>query len=641
MNQQEFQKEIDKLQSENALLKAKLGMIENSIGWRIVQKTQKIRRKALPLSLRKKLKVQYLLVMKGQHVLRKQGIRTALKKTKNFLFKKKNIVIKDYSSYLAARAEEVKNITEIDLKALHEKPLISIVIPTYKPNLDEFKACIKRVHQQIYTNYELIIVNDYSQDKELEDYIVSLSEKFPGFVYVDLQENHNISGSQNAGLEKVKGDFVLILDQDDELYPDALYQTVRYINNEPDVDYVYFDEDHIDKDGKKYNPFFKPDFSEDTLMSFMYMTHGVYRTEKLRSIGGFRKGYEGVQDWDACLRLVQASAKFGHIAKVLYSWRESAVSTADSIYKKPEVLELQKRIVNEHMHKRSIAGSAEEGIWAGSVRAKRNVATNGKVTIIIPTYNNWQTLDVCIQSIRKRTHYKNYEILIINNNSNEEETFNYFKNCGEKVLDLPIPFNFSKINNEAFKTIDSEYVLFMNNDMEVLTDEWLDAMLEHAQRPEVGIVCPKLLFPDNTIQHAGLVLGIGGIAGHGMKGVADDDNGYFGQANIIREVSGATGANILMRSEVFHEVGMFDEAYTIAFQDVDLSMKVRKAGYRIIYTPYAKLYHYESKTRGKIPAPVEYQDGGIFAHKWGSFDQLYDPFYNRNLTLEREDFSLR
>jgi GT2 family glycosyltransferase len=388
----------------------------------------------------------------------------------------------------------------------------------------------------------------------------------------------------------------------------------------------------------------------------MYTCHfGVYRKKIIDEIGGFRKGYEGCQDYDLVLRLTEKTDKIYHIPKILYHWRKIPGSTSERYEAKSYAEKNSKKALREAMKRRGIKGEVVDGLFRSSFRIKREIKGTPKVSIIIPTKDKVDVLRRCLTSIVEKTSYPNYEIAVVDNNSREEETLEYLRSINKRrnirVLNYKRPFNFSSINNFAAKNVDSEFLLFLNNDTEVISNEWLSAMLEHAQRKEVGAVGCKLLYPDNSIQHAGVILGITGIpgqrgvAGHSHKYLPDGFHGYFGRPHIIHNLSAVTAACMMMRKEVFEEVGSFDEKLTVAFNDVDLCLRIRENGYLIVYTPFAVLYHHESMSRGYEDTPEKQarflKEVKYVRDKWGHIIDKGDPYYNPNLTLEREDFSIR
>jgi GT2 family glycosyltransferase len=418
---------------------------------------------------------------------------------------------------------------------------------------------------------------------------------------------------------------------------------------------IYSDEDKIDLKGKRYDAFFKPDWSPDTFLSNMYTCHfGVFKKSIIDNIGGFREGYEGGQDYDLVLRVIEKTNSIHHIPKILYHWRAIPGSTASSIDGKKYASKSAKKSLSDYLIRNNIPGTVLDGMWVGSYRVKRDIGGNPLISIIIPTRDKADVLKTCIDSILSKTSYPSYEIIIVNNQSVEERTLDYFDELKRekniRVLDYDKEFNFSSINNYAAQNAAGDIIVFLNNDTEVISPEWLTAMLEHAQRSEVGAVGCKLIYPNGMVQHAGLILGLYGggdgnrVAGHGHCHLPASSHGYFGRINIVQDISAVTAACMMMRKEVLLEVGGFDDQLSIAFNDVDLCLKIRQKGYLIIYTPYASLYHHESLSRGQDDTPEKYgrfvKEINYIRKKWGPLIDSGDPYYNPNLSLKHEDFRI-
>jgi GT2 family glycosyltransferase len=536
------------------------------------------------------------------------------------------------------------------------QPLISIVVPVYNPDVAWIRDAIESVRKQVYENWELCIA-DASTKIEVVEYLKHYSEMDPRIRVKFLTENKGISGNSNEALALATGEFIGLLDHDDEISPDALYEVVKYLQTNPNTDMIYSDEDKIDVKGKRSNPFFKPDWSPDMLFSCMYTCHfGVYRKKIIDEIGGFRAGYDGAQDYDLVLRFIEETKRIHHIPKILYHWRTTATSTASDINSKKYASTSGIKALKDYMHRNSIPGEVLDGTWPTAYYMKRDVIGNPLVSIIVPTKDKVDLLKGCVDSILQKTKYKNYEIIIVSNNSVEEATFSYFDSLADtenvKILYYNEVFNFSGINNFAVEKVEGDFVLFLNNDTEVISGDWLEAMLQHAQREEVGAVGAKLLYSNNTVQHAGVILGITGtpgekgVAGHSHKYLPGNDIGYFGRVGIVHDLSAVTAACLMMRKEVFVEIdGFNEENLAVAFNDVDLCLKIRDKGYLIVYTPYAKLYHHESISRGFEDTPEKQErflkEVAYMRQKWGRLIDEGDPYYSPNLTLEKEDFSIR
>lgn len=537
-----------------------------------------------------------------------------------------------------------------ELKSFFYTPIVSVLMPTYNSDVKWLKRAIESVLSQIYPYWELCIADDGScnceQIREVVDDYVREDERIK---FRSLKSNHGISTATNEALAMAEGEYVAFLDHDDELSPDALFQVVKLLSKHPEADIIYSDEDKIDEKGKRYDPHFKPDWSPDLFLSVMYTCHlGVYRSLLVRDVGGLRKGFEGAQDYDLVLRLTERTQNVFHIPKILYHWRMLSGSTAMNQHVKDYAYESAKKALKEVLVRRNIEGEVLDGIRKSSYRIRRKTKEAPLVSIIIPTKDNKCLLEMCIDSILEKTEYKNYEILIVNNASQDPVTLEYLKNLSHKgiakILNYDKSFNFAAINNFAVRSVQGKHLLFLNDDVEIISNEWLAALVEHSQREEVGAVGVKLLYPSGKIQHAGIMLGVGGVAGHAYKySKKDDASGLSYRKDVIQNVSAVTAACLMTRKEIFNEVKGFDEInLPVSFNDVDFCLKIRQRGYLIVYTPYAILYHHESASRGyegsdnpRFKKEVEHM-----REKWGTI--LYeDPYYNPNLTLNREDFGLK
>ncbi|WP_258959257.1 glycosyltransferase [Paenibacillus tyrfis] len=595
-----------------------------------------------------------LLLGKVWTIFRTQGLKGIWHKVKFGLNQK---VVKsneiDYLTWLQANelTEELKSNIIEDINNLHYKPLISILIPIYNVDEEWLVKCIDSVRNQLYDNWELCIADDASTKshvrKVLESY-VNIDERIK---VIFRHENGHISEASNSALELVKGEFIALLDHDDELTVDALYENVRLLNRYPDADMIYSDEDKISVNGERHSPFFKPDWSPDTFLSQMYTCHlGVYRTSLIREIGGFRRGYEGSQDYDLVLRLTEHTDNIYHIPKVLYHWRSIPQSTASGVSAKDYTKDAGYKALVDAVKRRGFNARVEALNVPNLYLIHHEPVGSPKVSILIPTRNMSQLLDQCLISIFEKTTYSNFEVVIIDNESNEQEIFQIFDKWKKnepnrfKVLRQNIPFNYSRLNNEAIKVAEGELILLLNNDIEVITPTWLEEMVGQAVRSNIGAVGANLLYPDDTTQHAGIILGIGGVAGHSHKYFNADDFGYFSRLRMVTNYSAVTAACLMLRKKVYEEVGGLDELLTVAFNDVDFCLRIREKGYYIVWLPQVKLYHHESKSRGQedtLEKQERFRKEIEFMQKrWG--DKLTsDPFYNVNLTLDFEDFRIK
>lgn len=591
--------------------------------------------------------IVYKKLIKGFKVLIKEGplplIYKIIKKIK--ARKQKRISCQDqYASWLKKNYTSPKDRLNIEseLNDFTYKPVISIITPVYNVDRIWFQKAIDSVFNQVYQNWELCIADDFSTKTHIRKMLESIEKKDSRVKIKYLTENQGISLASNEAISLATGEFVGLLDNDDMLAPIALYEVVKLLQKHPEADMIYSDEDKITTGGKRCDPFFKPDWSPDLFLSQMYVCHfGVYRKKNLDTIGGFKKGFEGSQDYDFVLRFTEKTEKIFHIPKILYHWRKVPGSTAEK-YDAKDSEATSLKALNETIKRRSIEGTIEKGLQMGTFRVKRQIINSPLITIIIPTKDKSDYLRKCVNSIKMKTDYLNYEIIIVDNGSKEKSAINYLQsihnrdNC--KVLSYPGRFNFSAINNYASKKSKGEFLLFLNNDTEVITSGWLSAMLELCQREKTGAVGAKLLYNDNTIQHAGVLLGVSGIANHAFYKLALNESPYFINANVIRNYSAVTGACMMVRKSLFEDFGGFDEInLSISYSDIDFCLRLKEKGYLTVFTPYAVLYHHESVSRGY--AEINHESNYMM-NRWKNV-LTNDPYYNINLTRDKQDFSLK
>ena len=533
-------------------------------------------------------------------------------------------------------------------------PRFSILTPLYNTPETFLREMIESVLAQTYENWELCLA-DGSDDahayveRVVREYMARDNRSRPRIVYKRLAENKGISENTNACLVMAGGDYIGLLDHDDILHPEALYLYAKEIL-ERGADFLYSDEAtfHEAIDGSCI-PHYKPDFSPDYLRSVNYICHLTVFSRKLyEQVGGFRNEFDGSQDYDMVLRLTEKARHIVHVPKVLYYWRAHAQSTAQDVHAKDYCIDAAKRALAEHLKRVGLKGTIEDAALSSRYRMKYEIEGEPLISVIIPNKDNIEMLKRCIDSILLRSSYQNFEILVVENNSEQQSTFQYYETLMDErisVVRWKREFNYPAINNFGATFAKGEYILLLNNDTEVIAPDWLQEMLMFAQRKDVGAVGAKLYYPDDTVQHAGVIIGIGGVAGHSHKHFSRKSPGYFGRLVLVQNLSAVTAACMMMPKKVFDEVGGLDEAYKVAFNDVDLCMKIRKAGYLIVYTPYAELYHYESVSRGyeDTPEKVARFNGEVrrFQDLWADELAAGDPYYNANLTLGREDFSLR
>jgi O-antigen biosynthesis protein len=581
----------------------------------------------------------YDLGLKGMRILLNEGLLSFCHNFKNKFLDEKN----NNSKYKLWIQNNEPNGYELEImnkesRNFPYRPKISIITPVW--NTDELwlKAAIESVMAQIYNKWELCIVDGGSTKQHVKEILENYARKDERIKVKFLNENMGISGNSNEAFSMSSGEFIGFLDHDDELAPFALYEVVKLLNKKPDVDFIYSDEDKIEGAGKRCDAFFKPDWSPDLMLSCMYTCHlGIYRRDLVSKMGGLREGFEGSQDYDFVLRFTEYTVpeRIAHISKILYHWRKIPGSIASEPQAKNCInIQSAKIALNDMLVRRGIKGNVYDGKWISSYRIKRDLTAYPKVSIIIPTRDNIKLLKNCISSIKTKTTYKNYELIVVDNNSIEPDTIDYLSKLDDTVIKYPNEFNFSEINNLAVNYAKGDYLLFLNNDTEVITPDWIETMLEHAQRPEVGAVGCKLLYSDNTIQHAGVILGLSPdprnkVAGHIFIKCPGNNPGYFGLIDTIRDYSAVTAAAMMIRKDTFSKVGGFDENLAVSYNDVDLCLKIREKDLLIVYTPYAELIHHESKSRG---GNLNESEVDYMLKKWGNVLNK-DPYYNPNLSL--------
>lgn len=570
-----------------------------------------------------------------------------------------------YDAWIAANdtlTDTDRSFIRKAIAALPHKPLISVVMPVYNVEEIWLRAAIDSVFAQLYPCWELCIADDASSLPHIRQVLEEYQAKDARVKCVFRPQNGHISEASNSALTLATGEYIALLDHDDELSGNALYEVACAINQHPDIDLLYSDEDKISTSGKRFSPYFKPDWNPELFYTQNMFCHlGVYRRSLVEKLGGFRKGYEGSQDYDLTLRALLATdaTRIRHIPKILYHWRAIEGSTAQGLGAKHYAADASRRAVQEYMQTAyptiqvSVADAEGVAQTKGYHRLVWSVPSPApKVTVLIPTRNGYGLLKQCVESIIAKTTYPQYEIVILNNQSNDAGTLSYFTELGTqqriKILDYDHPFNFSAINNFGVAHTDGNVLCFLNNDMEVITPGWLEEMVGNALRPEIGAVGAKLYYPNNTIQHGGIILGVGmydmPVAGHAFHHLPRHDPGYFMRAALAQNISAVTAACMVVRREAFLKVGGFDEQHLkIAFNDVDLCLKLIEHGYRNLWTPYAGLYHYESASRGKEDTLEKagrfLEERAYMRKRWGEMLD-HDPYYNPNLNRYRGDFSL-
>lgn len=532
------------------------------------------------------------------------------------------------------------------------RPRISIVTPVFNPRKKDLVHCIQSVVGQIYDNWELCLVDGASDPGYVQETIARFAQQDHRIKHLRLPKNLGIAGNSNDALRLATGEFVAFLDHDDMLAPFALYEVVKSLNQDQALDFLFSDEDKVpSSSNKRYSPFFKPEWGPDTFRSYNYPCHfAVTRRALLERVGGLREGFDGSQDYDLLLRVTDATTKIRRIPKILYHWRASETSVASDMTIKPYAYPAAKKALSEHLNRRGLDGEVMDGFALGAYRVRYSVRPGQRVSIIVPTRDQVDLLKRCVLSILAATNWRHFQVVIVDNQSRERETREFVQAIQRdqrvRVIQYDQSFNFSALNNFAVRSTDTEQLVFLNNDTEVISPDWLTTMLEFAQRPDVGAVGIKLYYPDDTVQHGGVVIGLGGVAGHAFRGFPRLNHGYMGRLSIVQNVSTVTAACMMLRRAVFDEVGGFDERLSHAFNDVDLCLRIREKGYVNVFTPYAELYHHESASRGYDLATPErtarfVKEVEFMKTRWKHVLDAGDPYYNPNLTLEKPDFSLR
>jgi len=534
-----------------------------------------------------------------------------------------------------------------EAKGLAFQPRIDIVTPVYNTDPKWLRACIESVRAQVYPHWHLCLADDASTSAAtvavLREY-----ESDPRISIVRLAKNSHISAASNAALEKGAGEFVALLDHDDELTPDALFHVARFLNAEPAADFIYSDEDKLDLTGSRCDPYFKPDWSPDHFLTCMYTCHlMVVRRSLLEEVGAFRRGYEGAQDYDLVLRLMERTRSIHHIPRILYHWRKLPESTASAGLAKPWAMDAGRLALEDYIKRNDLRADVLPGPAPGVFRIKRTIRGTPLVSIVIPTAGRlrregareFDLLASCVRSIRQLTSWQEYELIIVAEPAGLQPTTLAALDGARHtvVTDDGTAFNFSRKINLGVSRAKGEHLVLLNDDVEVTDPEWLTSMLEQSQDPGVGAVGAKLLYPDGRLQHIGMVLGVGGLAAHAFHQHPGASPGYASSAVSIRNYSAVTAACLMTRRTVFDQVGGFDEGLPIDFNDIDFCLRVRQAGFRIVFTPYAQLFHHESASAG--PRDKRREDLELMRQRWGALIDD-DPYYNPNLTREGADYRL-
>lgn len=526
---------------------------------------------------------------------------------------------------------------------LKYQPLISVLIPVYNAEPGYLGECIESVLMQRYKKFEVCIVDDASDRKETLDVL----NRYEGDERIRIKyrkKNGHISRATNDALRMAKGEFIALLDDDDVLAENALYEVVKALNEDKNLDFIYSDEDKIGLNGKRCLPHFKPDYSPDTLLSLNYICHlAVIRTKLVREVGGFTIGLEGAQDYDLFLRIVEKTNRIYHIPKILYHWRMSEGSTALRLDNKDYANDKGKEAVEAALKRRKLKASVTKDEPSTYYRVIYDLKKEPLVSVVVPIKDHAKTTEKCLESIYEKTAYGNYEVILVDNRSEEEETFElikrYKKEYGNfRVIKADMEFNYSKINNLAVREAKGEVVILLNNDTEIITPEWMTWMVGYAVQPHIGAVGAKLLYSDGTTQHAGVILGLGGVAGHAFIGKGCDELGPYGRLRVPYNYGAVTAACLCVEKKKFEEVGgLEEEGLKVAFNDIDFDMKLLDRGYYNVLLPMVELYHYESKSRGADTTPGKRErfakEVEFMQRKWGK-KLRNDKYYNPNYSLQ-------
>jgi O-antigen biosynthesis protein len=551
----------------------------------------------------------------------------------------------NYSSWVT-RFDTLTRADHAAIKAriaqLPLRPRFSIIMPVYETPVKWLRRAIDSVREQLYPDWELCIADDASKDPRIRQILERAAARDPRIRFVIRDHNGHISAASNSALALATGDYIALLDHDDQLSPHALYMLAEEIAEHPTADVIYSDEDKIDESGVRYDPYFKPDWNPDLLSSQMYIAHlAAYRANLVRGAGGFREGLEGSQDYDLCLRVVARTSgeRIRHVPHVLYHWRSIAGSTAAVTGNKSYAVDAGLRALRDF---HGPTATVSEGMFPTTYRVRHPLpGPPALVSLIIPTRDGYRMLSQCISSVLEKTTYTPFEIIVVDNQSTDPRTLEYLavmeRDGRIRVVRYDAPFNYSAINNLAVREARGEVVVLLNNDVEVIEPEWLAELTSQALRPGTGAVGAKLLYPDGTIQHAGVIMGILGIAGHVFRQLPRTAPGYFGRAQLVQNLSGCTAACLAVRRSTYLEVGGLEETHLrVAFNDVDFCLRLCAAGYRNVYTPYAELYHHESVSRGYEDTPEKQErfarEAAFVKHRWGTALHK-DPAYNPNLSL--------
>ncbi len=588
-------------------------------------------------------------INKAIRYYRKYGLKFVVKLTLYRLFKvEEKRYDRFYKKTLLTRREKKKQSKRV----FQSMPKFSIVVPLYKTPEKYLRSMIASVCQQTYQNWELCLSDGSGKNSPLKKILKKYVQYDSRIKTITSDCELNISENTNRALKLCTGDYIVFVDHDDLLAPNALYECVKVLNKKPETKMIYTDEDKVTMDGKKhFQPHFKPDFNKDLLNSTNYFCHLVVVAKSIADkVGKFNSEFNGAQDYDFVLRCSEITEDIYHIPKILYHWRMHEGSTAEKPESKMYAFEAGTNAIKAHYDRIGLKDvNVSQTKWLGVYRSKFILQDKPKVSIIIPNKDHVDDLKKCIHSISK-CNYNNCEIIIIENNSSKKETFEFYEKIETqdkkiKVVYWKEQFNYAAINNYGTQFAQGEYLLFLNNDTEIINSDCIEELVGVCTRQDVGAVGARLYYKDGTIQHAGVVVGLGGIAGHIFLNTPKDQVGYFARIITQQNYSAVTGACILVKKSVFEEIEGFDEKYKVAYNDVDLCLRIQEKGYLVVYNPYAELYHYESKTRGKEDTLDKMnrlkEESLIFKRRWGKILKKGDPYFNINFSLDNMNCKLK
>lgn len=571
-------------------------------------------------------------------------IKKILSKIRNRIFTSSKQIKLDkqenenYKIWIKNNEPDDKEIEEQRNYKFEYEPKISIIVPMYNTKEKYLKELIDSIINQTYKNWELCLSDGSDEKKDYVERLVNADERIK---YKFLNANKGISENSNEALKLATGDYIALLDHDDILPAFSLFEVVKTINTDKEAEFIYTDEDKLlEEKENRMGPHFKQDYAPDTFMSYNYICHfSIFKKNLMERIGGFRKEFDGSQDYDIIFRATEQANRIIHIPKILYHWRINENSVALSAEAKPYAYEAAKKAIKAHLNRIGLNANVEDTRIIGLYKVNYEIVGTPKVSIIILNKDHKKDLKRCIDSILEKTTYENYEIIIVENNSKTKEIFKYYKELekNEKIKIVEYKeqgFNYSRLNNFGVKNATGDYIVLLNNDTEIITKDWIETMVGNCQRKDVGIVGAKLLYENDTVQHVGVVLGLTGVAGHVNLGIGADEIGYMGRNIITQNYSAVTGAMLMISKEDYEKIGGLDEEFPVAYNDVDLCLKIRKLGKVVVMNPFVEAYHYESKTRGyeiteEKKRRLE-EDTKRLKNKWKDVFEKEDPYFNIN-----------